>query len=84
MDMNWKKIWSSKKTILSEIDSEDEKSIFMELKRLTGNDTTGNGVSYEVLMDRIERFMSEMTFSEEKEKVSLKLDVEVEPIFMFS
>ena len=40
----------------------------MELKRLTGNDTTGNGVSYEVLMDRIERFMSEMTFSEEKEK----------------
>ena len=43
MDMNWKKIWSSKKTILSEIDSEDEKSIFMELKRLTGNDTTGNG-----------------------------------------
>lgn len=68
MDMNWKKIWSSKKTILSEIDSEDEKSIFMELKRLTGNDTTGNGVSYEVLMDRIERFMSEMTFSEEKEK----------------
>lgn len=68
MDMNWKKIWSSKKTILSEIDSQDEKSIFMELKRLTGNDTTGNGVSYEVLMDRIERFMSEMTFSEEKEK----------------
>ena len=80
MDMNWKKIWSSKKTILSEIDSQDEKSIFMELKRLTGNDTTGNGVSYEVLMDRIERFMKK----KKKEKVSLKLDVEVEPIFMFS
>ena len=62
MNKTWKEIWGNKDSKIKNCKSEEE--LFMELKRLTGNDTTGKGVSYDVLMDRIRRFQRELFFSE--------------------
>lgn len=43
---NWQKIWSAKKADKDLLTSEDIESVFMELKRVDGNDTLGDGVSY--------------------------------------
>lgn len=63
---NWKKIWSLKNTDLTELDNLDFETIFMELKRLTGNDTTGKGVTFENLILRFRQFQEELLFCQSK------------------
>ena len=58
----WKKIWNSKNPNLKELYSKEFENVFMELKRLTGNDTTGQGVAYEALILRFQQFQDELMF----------------------
>lgn len=44
---NWRRIWSSKKADKDLLTSEDIESVFMELKRVDGNDTLGDGMDYQ-------------------------------------
>ena len=46
---DWKKIWN-KKMANEELLNKDFETAFMELKRLTGNDTTGKGVEFQSFM----------------------------------
>ena len=44
---NWSKIWNGKQAD-EQLLNQDFETVFMELKRLTGNDTTGgNGVTFD-------------------------------------
>lgn len=45
----WEKIWN-KKMANEELLHKDFETVFMELKRLTGNDTTGKGVEFQGFM----------------------------------
>ena len=46
---NWKKIWGSRKADISILNSEDEASRFLEMKRINGNDITDD-ISYEAYL----------------------------------
>ncbi len=47
----WKQIWESKQADARLLEAGDLKSVFMELKRIDGNDTLGgNGVQYDAYM----------------------------------
>ena len=50
MANNWKKIWEHREDFLSDIDPEDTKQVFLELKRVNGFDITDGGIPYEGLM----------------------------------
>lgn len=52
---NWKRIWNAKQVDMQMLKSNDTESVFMELKRLDGNDTLGNGgISYAALKKQYE------------------------------
>lgn len=52
---NWKRIWNAKHADMKILQSEDIESVFMELKRLDGNDTLGNGgISYSAFRKQYE------------------------------
>lgn len=56
---NWRQIWNNRELDMEKLLSNDIRERFMELKRLTGNDTMGkNGVSYENFMKQY-RHMAE-------------------------
>jgi len=57
---NWSKIWNGKQAD-EQLLNRDFETVFMELKRLTGNDTTGgNGVTFDGFKDqyfRIKKYL---------------------------
>lgn len=59
----WKEIWNAKNPNLDELRKNEFENVFMELKRLTGNDTTGHGVSYDALISRFQQFKKELLFN---------------------
>ena len=65
---NWSKIWNGKQAD-EQLLNRDFETVFMELKRLTGNDTTGgNGVTFDGFKDqyfRIKKYLR-MDMSESK------------------
>ena len=68
---NWAKIWNSKQANESLLDKDFE-TVFMELKRLTGNDTTGKGVSFEGFREQycdIKRNLREYKRAEEQKSI---------------
>lgn len=61
---NWKRIWGNRCVDTEKLASRDVKEVFMELKRLTGNDTVGGqGVSYEAFVKQFAMAKREMAFS---------------------
>lgn len=53
---NWHNIWNNRRPEEAKLNSGNEEEVFMELKRLTGNDTMKNGgVSYENFMKQYDR-----------------------------
>lgn len=67
---NWKRIWGNRYADKEKLDSGNVKEVFMELKRLTGNDTLGGqGVSYEAYTKQFAMARREMSFSPIKDFV---------------
>lgn len=65
---NWKKIWGGKIADPAKLSNNCLEDLFMELKRLTGNDTVGNGgVSYEAFLKQYQMVKKEMAFSTKSE-----------------
>ena len=62
---NWKRIWGNRKVIRENIKCADFETVFMELKRLTGNDTLANGgVGYPAFVKQFEQVYQELTFAD--------------------
>ncbi len=55
----WKKIWNLKEADEIQLNSESVKDVFMELKRLDGNDTIGNGIMYESFLTQYQNLKKE-------------------------
>lgn len=51
---NWKRIWEAKEANKEVLSSQDLKTVFMELKRIDGNDTLAGGVEYEAFKEQYE------------------------------
>lgn len=60
---NWRKIWAEKEADENQLNSTNMETVFMELKRLTGNDTTGKGVAYEAFWEQYQKLKKEISFS---------------------
>lgn len=61
---NWKRIWGNRYADRERLNGSDVREVFMELKRLTGNDTlSGQGVSYEAYIKQFSMVRREMSFS---------------------
>jgi SAM-dependent methyltransferase len=59
---NWHRIWNKRCVDEKKLQSNNAKEIFMELKRLTGNDTMGpNGVKYESFMRQYNHLMEDLS-----------------------
>lgn len=71
----WKNIWENKKADEKKLLSKDIQTIFMELKRLDGNDTTGKGVSFESFNSQYQRIKKELLFSVQNKKISTIFEV---------
>lgn len=65
---NWKRIWNAKQADMARLQTNDAESVFMELKRLDGNDTLGNGgISYAAFRKQYE--IMKRNFQGDKEPV---------------
>ena len=63
---NWHNIWNGRKPQLEKLDSENIEDIFMELKRLTGNDTMkAGGVTYQSFMKQYGRLKEMLMLHQE-------------------
>lgn len=47
---NWLKIWQKREAHLNDVSMDNEKDVFLELKRIDGFDVVGEGISYESLI----------------------------------
>ena len=57
---NWKKIWESRKDTLGNVDAQDYRAVFIELKRIDGFDVN-DGPSVESLLRQYENTKSALT-----------------------
>lgn len=66
---NWHNIWNNRKPQAEMLNSENIEDIFMELKRLTGNDTMkAGGVSYQSFMKQYGRLKEMLTLHQDNTK----------------
>ncbi len=63
MKNSWKTIWNKRKDDFRLIDMQDEKAVFLEMKRVNGFDVVGDGIPYEELVKQ---------YSDCKEKLRLQ------------
>lgn len=64
---DWKNIWQKRSVDSNILLHADKEAIFWELKRSSGFDITGNGLTYEALLEQYRRIKKELFFSEDSE-----------------
>lgn len=70
MTITWEEIWNKKQADEAILQNKDFQAVYMELKRITGNDAfgTNKGMSFAQLQERFQNFKRELFFSTDKNK----------------
>lgn len=69
MNNNWKDIWEKRDDNFETIDLSDEKSVFLELKRIDGFDVVRGGIPYSALIKQHETIISRLNRGRELESI---------------